>query len=217
MAPEPDEVLRSVDFLRADAPADAVMPPQVWARLSDALVEEAATVRLLPKRRLPGKAIGGLIAASIVLLAASTAFILGRAEPADIVASSDAAAPPARQILASGINYTPQQLRDQIRTVLNSLGIERAEQMVAMEPVSGAASLPDVGNIAACIRGLVKTDGFQALMIDRAQYDGVDAAIIVLSIHMDVNNQPMLDVFVVRSDCTEDAQRVLTHVVASLD
>jgi hypothetical protein len=217
VAPEPDEVLRSVDFLRADAPADAVMPPQVWARLSDALAEEAATVRLLPKRRLPGKAIGGLIAASIVMLAASTAFILGRAEPADIVASSDAAAPPARQILASGINYTPQQLRDQVRGVLNSLGIERAEQMVAMEPVSGAEAMPDVGNIAACIRGLAKAEGFQALMVDRAQYDGVDAAIIVLGIHLDVNNQPMLDVFVVRSDCTEDAQRVLTHIVASLD
>jgi hypothetical protein len=217
VAPEPDEVLRSVDFLRADAPADAVMPPQVWARLSDALAEEAATVRLLPKRRLPGKAIGGLIAASIVMLAASTAFILGRAEPADIVASSDAAAPPARQILASGINYTPQQLRDQVRGVLNSLGIERAEQMAAMEPVNGAEAMPDVGNIAACIRGLAKAEGFQALMVDRAQYDGVDAAIIVLGIHLDVNNQPMLDVFVVRSDCTEDAQRVLTHIVASLD
>lgn len=206
-----------MDFLRADAPADAVMPPQVWARLSDALAEEATTVRLLPKRRLPGKAIGGLIAASIVMLAASTAFILGRAEPADIVASSDASAPPARQILASGINYTPQQLRDQVRGVLNSLGIERAEQMVAMEPVSGAAAMPDVDNIAACIRGLAKTEGFQALMVDRAQYEGVDAAIIVLGIHLDVNNQPMLDVFVVRSDCTEDAQRVLTHIVASLD
>ena len=217
MAPEPDEVLRSVDFLRADAPADAVMPPQVWARLSDALAEEAATVRLLPKRRLPGKAIGGLIAASIVLLAASTAFILGRSEPVDIVAGSAAAAPPARQILASGINYTPQQLRAQVRTVLNSLGIERAEQMVAMAPAQQADALPDVSNIAACIRGLAKSEGFQALMVDRAQYDGVDAAIIVLGIHLDVNNQPMLDVFVVRSDCTEDAQRVLAHVVASLD
>jgi hypothetical protein len=193
------------------------MPPQVWARLSDALAEEAATVRLLPKRRLPGKAIGGLIAASIVLLAASTAFILGRSEPVDIVAGSAAAAPPARQILASGINYTPQQLRAQVRTVLNSLGIERAEQMVAMAPAQQADALPDVSNIAACIRGLAKSEGFQALMVDRAQYDGVDAAIIVLGIHLDVNNQPMLDVFVVRSDCTEDAQRVLAHVVASLD
>ncbi len=216
MTPEPDEVLRSVDFLRADAPAEAVMPPHVWARLSEALADEASTVRPLQRRRLPGKAIGGLIAASVVLLAASTAFILGRSEPVDIVAGS-AAAPPARQIVASGINYTPQQLRGQIRSVLNSLGIERAEQMAMMEPANRADSMPDISDLAGCIRGLAKSEGFQALMVDRAQYDGIDAAIIVLGIHLDVENQPMLDVFVVRSDCTEDAQRVLTHVVASLD
>ena len=192
------------------------MPPHVWARLSEALADEASTVRPLQRRRLPGKAIGGLIAASVVLLAASTAFILGRSEPVDIVAGS-AAAPPARQIVASGINYTPQQLRGQIRSVLNSLGIERAEQMAMMEPANRADSMPDISDLAGCIRGLAKSEGFQALMVDRAQYDGIDAAIIVLGIHLDVENQPMLDVFVVRSDCTEDAQRVLTHVVASLD
>ncbi len=217
MTPEPDEVLRSVDFLRADAPVDAMMPPHVWDRLSEALADEASTVRPLQRRRLPSKAIGGLIAASVVLLAASTAFILGRTEPVDVVASGAAAAPPARQIVASGINYTPQQLRGQIRSVLNSLGIERAEQMTAMEPATRAETLPDASDLAGCIRGLAKSEGFQALMVDRAQYDGVDAAIIVLGIHLDVDNQPMLDVFVVRSDCTEDAQRVLTHVVATLD
>lgn len=206
-----------MDFLRADAPADAVMPAHVWERLSAALADEASTVRPLKRRRLPGKAIGGLIAASVVLLAASAAFILDRNETVDVVASGGAAAPPARQIVASGINYTPQQLRGQIRSVLNSLGIERAEQMAVMEPANQVGSMPEISDLAGCIRGLAKSEGFQALMVDRAQYDGIDAAIIVLGIHLDVDNQPMLDVFVVRSDCTEDAQRVLTHVVASLD
>jgi len=167
----------------------------------------------LRRRRLPaGRAIGGLIAASIAILAG--VLVLGRSEPADVVASGT---PAAKQIVASGINYTPQQLTGQIRSVLGSMGIERPEQMVDMTPDPKVTEDPAMNSLAPCIRGLARAEGFQALMVDRATYNGVEAAIIVLGVHFDVDNKPMLDVFVVRSDCTADSQRVLTHVVASLD
>ena len=214
MKPEPDDELRAVAFLRADAPATSPMPPEVWDRLRGALASEAVVVPL-HRRRLPGRrAIGGLIAASLAILAGVV--FIGRGEPADVVATGTQSAP-AKQIVASGVNYTPQQLKGQIKSVLKSLGIQRAEQMADMTPDPEAVSDPAIGSLAGCIRGLAHTEGFQALMVDRATYNGVDAAIIVLGIHLDVNDQPMLDVFVVRSDCSEDSQRVLTHVVASLD
>lgn len=213
MISEPDDALDAVAFLRADAPASEPMPPEVWARMRDALEAERVVVPLR-RRRLPGgRAIGGLIAASLAILAGVV--FLGRSEAPDVVASDPQA--PAKQIVASGINYTPQQLKGQIKSVLQDMGIQRAEQMAQMPADPRALGDPSATSLAGCIRGLARAEGFQALMVDRATYNGVEAAIIVLGIHLDVNNNPMLDVFVVRSDCTQDAQRVLAHVVASLD
>ena len=214
MSSASDDDLRLVAFLRADAPATDPMPAEVWARLQAALASEQAVVPL-ERRRLPGRrAIGGLIAASIALLAG--VLVIGRTDSADVVATTPAEYP-AKQIVASGVNYTPGQFKGQIKSVLQSMGISRAEQMADMPPDPAAMRDPAMNSLAACIRGLARAEGFQALMVDRATYDGVEAAIIVLGIHLDVNNNPMLDVFVVRSDCTENAQRVLAHVVASLD
>jgi hypothetical protein len=214
VSPEPDDDLRFVAFLRADAPVTDPMPPEVWDRLRAALDSEQAVVPL-QRRRLPGRrAIGGLIAASVALLAG--VLFIGRTETPDVVATAPADSP-AKQIVASGVNYTPGQFKGQIKSVLQSMGIQRAEQMAEMPPSPQAMRDPAMSSLAACIRGLARAEGFQALMVDRATYDGVEAAVIVLGIHLDVNNNPMLDVFVVRSDCTEDSQRVLAHVVASLD
>jgi hypothetical protein len=220
--PQIDDLLGNVSFLRVGATPNTQMPPEVWARLAHALEAEQRTpVTELPRRRLPGKAIGGLIAASVALLIGSAVVFVDRAPAPDVVAAPTPAEiiQPAKQVLASGINYTPGQMRKQLRSVLNSMGIERAEQMQEMEPSPRSADVaPDdsMAALAACIRALAKSEGVQALIVDRAKYDGLDAAIIILGVNID-GEVPMMDIFVVHPNCTATSQDIIAHVMHPLD
>jgi hypothetical protein len=220
--PQINDLLGPVAFLRADAPVDTPMPAEVWGRLAQALENEQLTpVTELPRRRLPGKAIGGLIAASVALLIGSAVVFVDRAPAPDVVAAPTPAEiiQPARQVLASGINYTPGQMRKQLRSVLNSMGIERADQMEQMRPSPRSVdAAPDdsMATLAACIRALARSEGVQALIVDRAKYDGLDAAIIILGVNFD-GEVPMMDVFVVHPNCTENSQDIIAHVMHPLD
>lgn len=220
--PQIDDLLGSVSFLRVDAPVHTPMPPEVWARLAQALEDERLTpVTELPRRRFPGKAIGGLIAASVALLIGSAVVFVDRAPAPDVVAAPTPAEiiQPAKQVLASGVNYTPGQMRKQLRSVLNSMGIERAEQMQQMRPEPRSADVaPDesMATLAACIRALAKSEGVQALVVDRAKYDGLDAAIIILGVNIE-GEVPMMDIFVVHPNCTATSQDIIAHVKHPLD
>lgn len=259
------------------------MPPAVWARLSEALADEAAArsgaaadnVVPLPPRAEHAEHralrwVGGLVAASVVLVAlgvgVSTLSLGGGSGEAIVagdapvtLASSDAAgaagaaaksvapvpeafaaesaapqsdlaaAQPARMVMASNVNYTRAGLTDQVATLLDEVDVHTPEEASLM-PVTPVA-LPIEGGftqswetLRACLTWLAKSAQAQALVVDRATYEGADAGVVVApASQVDPATSPpptttvaspmgTLDVWVVRPECQQVQDGILEHV-----
>jgi len=176
------QALGQLAFLRPDGgdPAEP-MPMEVWARLSAALAEEAAhrsppatPTRIAgepaPRVSRPIRWGGGLIAASVAVVAVGIGMTVVRDQSPDVaVVAGDAGAmsapalaealtapqnlsfagmvPPVRMLVDSDMDYTATGLRTQVASVLKRFGAGTQEKGVeaAVPAAVDAAALPSTG------------------------------------------------------------------------
>ena len=138
---------------------------------------------------------------------------------------------PARVVLASGTDYTPAGLGTQVTGLLDRVGVDDAEDARAM-PIE--TSLPAVGAsgftasmtaLRECITALTESTQSQALVVDRATYQGSDAGVVVAPTYDDppstspaptatlTTDMGELDVWVVNPDCSVVDPSVMLHVL----
>jgi len=185
-----------------------------------------------------------LVAAAAVVLAGVVLPRLGGDSPGPIVATATAGgvassnapvgtidALPAHHVVASGTDYAAARFTDQVLAVLGSVGMRAVDEVVertTLQPASATPALVGADGMTADFQALHDCvaafagggDKPPALVVDRARYDGQDAAVIVLVKSLSV--QPLratLHIVVVRPSCTEadraDARQVTVQLPAS--
>lgn len=145
-----------------------------------------------------------------------------------------AVAIPARQVLSSGTAYTAARLKDQVLGLVDraedALGATESASAGTVEeagtgegatraggapPVVGAAAATPVGTagftataagIRDCVLALAGSASVQAMVVDRATYEGRDAGIVVLPTDPQAAT---LDVWVVAPECARRDPHVL--------
>lgn len=216
----------------ATPPTSPAMPDSVWAGLERRLhaeqsARESATVVSLDERRRPRRRwIVGVAAAGVVLLGVGVVVQSVQSSTADLVASSGSApAPasragfPAKQVLASGMDYQPTTLGSQVTTLLkSSLGIQALSDVAPGElpmPSPAPTFMMSADGMRSCIDGLTRGSDGTALVVDMARYHGSNAGIVVipLSVTASTASQPAtLHVWVVGPDCARDHTDVLVDM-----
>jgi len=144
-----------------------------------------------------------------------------------LAASSPA---PARRVLASGTDYQPQTLRSQVVSLLGSLGARQPSDFAGVgngdQQTAGSsgftATLPA---LRACITGLTNSDLAQALVVDRALFDGDDAGLVVIPKDFvprlgdatptarAATPDGNVDIWVVEPDCSQMDTGVILHLL----
>ncbi len=125
---------------------------------------------------------------------------------------SFAGVPPVQMLVDSQMNYTADSLRSQVTSVMKRFGAdERAKEPAApAPPVIETASLPVTGFTASeqalrdCITKLTRFAGSTALMVDRSDFEGADAGVVVAPTYEASSPSPdmsRLQVWVVDPDC----------------
>jgi hypothetical protein len=201
----------------ADASADVVPIGTRTARR-----EEARTRRT--------RLLGGLVAAAVVVVAAGLGLSALRGTspgPAPVAAGAaedaavDGGAAPALQITRTGTNYAQASFDDQVADLLASdevqdtlpraLGAASGEAAVPVEaedvaPVGEDGFTSSWAGLRACVAGLAGSAQVQAIVVDRATYEGRDAGVVVLPT---VRTTATVDVWVVEPGCGQADPRVL--------
>jgi len=193
-----DLLRESVDSL-ADTP-EVPMPPEVWARLENALEAERVVVPLRSRTSHRARWVVGVAAAAAVvvvggLLVSNTsqapAPVAGAADqqsaPADsMMVKSDAPMPTSR-LMASGTDYTAASLGSQITTLFrDTLGVPKAADIDALSqqpitPLAGTDVMSDMGSLRTCVQSLSGAPDGHALVVDRGSFAGQPAGMIVIS------------------------------------
>lgn len=144
-------------------------------------------------------------------------------ESPDVVGPSGAMAVPARLVLASGTDYSPQAMTPQVTSLITTAGLVQGDDMASdvvevhasaprgLPPLVGSAGFTaDVEALRDCVSRLHAAKGgdaaglaMPALLVDRASFNGVDAGVVVM-LHSSPGAKPYLDVAVVGPDCTDD-------------
>jgi hypothetical protein len=179
-----EQALAGLDFLRPDglsadgsAPSEP-MPDWAWDRLRTALAAETARATTPPagSRSRLARWGGGLVAASVAVVAVGVGVTAFRgSDSGGVVVAGDAAAPaasaaalvaeaaperlafagisPAHMLVDSDTDYTATGLRSQVRQVLTSFGIgdqQQAEQVMATDAtIEVEAGVPTTGFLAS--------------------------------------------------------------------
>ncbi|MDP4803859.1 MAG: hypothetical protein NWR45_02780 [Candidatus Nanopelagicales bacterium] len=140
--------------------------------------------------------------------------------------------PPARAITQSDMAYTPENVVGQIDSMIDGFGMSSPLEMLTMDsPKTMKKAMRTSGFMASdeklrnCITMLTKSDQSQALIVDRAQYMGSDAGVIVIPAFMAIDisspppsNMPItLDIWVVGPNCGEQDGAVLRRFTHTLD
>jgi hypothetical protein len=140
--------------------------------------------------------------------------------------------PPARAITQSDMAYTPENVVGQIDSMIDGFGMTSPLEMLTMDsPKTMKKAMRTSGFMASeeklrnCITMLTQSDQSQALIVDRAQYMGSDAGVIVIPAFMaiDVSSPPpsnmpiTLDIWVVGPNCGEQDGAVLRRFTHTLD
>lgn len=211
------------DFARSlDAEPLDSMPEHVWERVQTALSIEAGEregAQVLDfnehrQRRISGKWVGGLVAASVTLVAVGLGVnVLSPDNSPDTVVADSAVSvsesnrslvgsspqviqagfvPPAVQVMETGTNYSESDLSDRITSVLKNLGITKAMDMYTMpvkDMVSAAMTkkdgmTADYRQLRDCVTAITKSETSQAILVDRATFQGMDAGIVVIPMVM---------------------------------
>jgi hypothetical protein len=243
---------------------DRVVPDSPAALGFDPAVRELERYR---KHRIGGKWVGGLVAASVTLFAVGIGVNVLNSDTADqnsVVAGaqptqsdSQAAAspqviqagfvPPAVEVMESGNDYNSSNLRDNVTLLLSSLGIKKPMD-IFMAPIKDMASKKmakstgmtgSLESLRNCLNEITKSESSQAIFVDRATFQGMDAGVIVIPMAMFNGMDTLttsddrvkfaselessgadlgaLDVWVVGPDCGTLAFDVYSHVSHSLN
>ena len=252
--------------------ADRVVPDSPAALGSDPAVLELDSYR---KHRIGGKWVGGLVAASVTLLAVGIGVNVLSSDTVDqnsIVAGAEAESaqsqgaqsqgalaaaspqviqagfvPPAVQVMESGNDYNSTNLRDNVTRLLGKIGIKKPMD-IFMAPMKDMNSLKmtkatgmtgSLESLRKCLNEITKSESSQAIFVDRATFQGMDAGVIVIPMAMfrgmdtlTTNGDRMkfatelessgvdlgaLDVWVVGPNCGTVAFDVYSHVSHSLN
>lgn len=155
--------------------------------------------------------------------------------------------PPAVEVIESGNDYNSSNLRDNVTRLLGSLGIKKPMD-IFMTPMKDMASKKmtkatgmtgSLESLRKCLNEITKSESSQAIFVDRATFQGMDAGVIVIPMAMfkgmdtlttsgdrmkfaiDLESSGAdlgaLDVWVVDPDCGTLAFDVYSHVSHSLN
>jgi hypothetical protein len=247
--------------------ADRVVPDSPAALGSDPAVLELDSYR---KHRIGGKWVGGLVAASVTLLAVGIGVNVLSSDTVDqnsVVAGAEAESdqsqgalaaaspqviqagfvPPAVQVMESGNDYNSTNLRDNVTLLLSKIGIKKPMD-IFMAPMKDMNSLKmtkatgmtgSLESLRKCLNEITKSESSQAIFVDRATFQGMDAGVIVIPMAMfkgmdtlTTNDDRIkfatelessgvdlgaLDVWVVGPNCGTVAFDVYSHVSHSLN
>ena len=247
--------------------ADRVVPDSPAALGSDPAVLELDSYR---KHRIGGKWVGGLVAASVTLLAVGIGVNVLSSDTVDqnsVVAGAEAESdqsqgalaaaspqviqagfvPPAVQVMESGNDYNSTNLRDNVTLLLSKIGIKKPMD-IFMAPMKDMNSLKmtkatgmtgSLESLRKCLNEITKSESSQAIFVDRATFQGMDAGVIVIPMAMfrgmdalTTNGDRLkfatelessgvdlgaLDVWVVGPNCGTVAFDVYSHVSHSLN
>jgi hypothetical protein len=154
--------------------------------------------------------------------------------------------PPAVEVMESGSDYNSTNLRDNVTRLLSKLGIKKPMD-IFMTPVSDMTSKKmtkatgmtgSLESLRNCLNQITKSESSQAIFVDRATFQGMDAGVIVIPMVMfkgmdtlttsddrmkfayDLESSGVdlgaLDVWVVGPNCGTLALDVYSHVSHSL-
>lgn len=135
----------------------------------------------------------------------------------------------ARVVLASGTDYTPAALNEQVDGLLQATGYADGAQIATVQTTPLPTTPPVIGSdgftastedMSECLAALAETPlGLPALVVDRARYNGTDAAVVVM-VHSILEGatapEVVLDVFVVGPECTEEDRAQATWYLHSM-
>ena len=135
----------------------------------------------------------------------------------------------ARVVLASGTDYTQEALTEQVDSLLDATGYADVAQIATVQSTPMPTAAPVVGtdgftastqDMSECLSALAETPlGLPALVVDRARYNGSDAAVVVM-VHSILEGsaapEVVLDVVVVGPECTEEDRAQATWYLHSM-
>ena len=146
----------------------------------------------------------------------------GPGDQTPVAPSGDPMAVPARYLLASGTDYSADAMTPQVTSLLTTAGLADGDDMATdvvavhsstpqgLPPLIGRAGFTaDVAELRDCVGRLHASRGgdaaglaMPALLVDRAQYEGSDAGVVVM-LHTQPGGRPYLDVAIVKPECSE--------------
>lgn len=147
----------------------------------------------------------------------------GDADPATpVTPSADPMTVPARYLVATGTDYSADAMTPQVTSLLTTSGVtngaDMANEVVAVHssaprglpPLIGRSGFTaNVDDLRDCVSRLHASRGGEAagiampaLLVDRAQFQGADAGVVVM-LHTEPGVKPYLDVAIVKPECTD--------------
>jgi hypothetical protein len=176
---------------------DVSMPPDVWARLENALEAERVVVPIASRRTHRTRWVAGVAAAAAVVVVGGLLVSNTSQSPAPVAGAEFAAADtammksgaplPTSRLLASGTEYSAASLGSQVTSLFrDTLGVAKAAEIDAMpqQPVAaidGDDFMSDMGRLSTCVQTLAGTPQARALVVDRGSFAGQPAGLIVIS------------------------------------
>jgi len=240
--PSPDEE-RLLAALRT--PPAEPMPDDVWVSVQRSIAtEQAARSSRTSKKRHPGRWLSVAAAAAVVVVLGGV-WINSNKNPAPITAEDQSAIAlanpssaqivtagfPARKVMASHTNYSKDHLREQVNSMLSSLGVHDMDDAMtlpqprAMETTGQDGFTATIEGLRDCLTAITKNAKAQALVVDRALFEGVDAGVLVMPAGTAAEDSPaptltskngQLDVWVVDPACDVVDPHVLMHTLHEL-
>ena len=148
-----------------------------------------------------------------------------QAAPVSSLRSRPDAPPAARQVMRSGTDYTADTIDDAVMTLVDTVDASHTRLMSSVsqepDPTEGDSGFTaTVDGLAGCLLAITATSDRQALVIDRATFQGADAAVVVVptgaaaSDHATPYDQ--IDIWVVTPDCGTAADAVVWHGTLAL-
>jgi hypothetical protein len=265
-----------------DAAPMEIMPVNVWEQIATTLSLESAD-RIVPdspaalgsdpafrelenyrKRRIGGKWVGGLVAASVTLFAVGIGVNVlnsDTTDPNSVVAGEETTSlsvappqiiqagfvPPTVEIMESGNDYNSANLKENVTRLLGQIGITKPLDMF-MTPIHVMGSKKmikangmtgSLKSLRNCLNEITQSESSQAIFVDRATFQGMDAGVIVIPMVMFKGMDTLttsddrlkfatnlessgvdlgaLDVWVVGPNCGTLALDVYSHVSHSLN
>jgi hypothetical protein len=137
--------------------------------------------------------------------------------------------PPAKMVIESNTQYTQAGLTGQVKTLLDRLGVHSAREAALMpaQPVQWPVEdgfTSSWKSLSDCLGWLVKSPSPQALVVDRATFEGSDAGVIIVpadQVDASVSPPPTasvtsslgtMDVWVVNPACRHQVDSILEHL-----